>query len=149
MMKRIFTGKDMAIILVCGFAVVVAVNFYMASMAIGGFAGVVVENSYVASQKYNGWLERARETKRLGYSVALKRGLDDRLLADVARAPDRAQVSAQLRRPLGRPETLTLELKPEGDGRYVTDRPLPAGRWIARIVIDNGVDHWIDELEIP
>lgn len=148
MMKRIFTGKDMAIILVCGFVVVVAVNFYMASVAIGGFGGVVVENSYVASQKYNGWLERARETKRLGYSVALKRGLDDRLLADVAHAPDQAHVSAQLRRPLGKPETLTLELKPEGDGRYVTDRPLPAGRWTARIVIDNGVDHWIDELEV-
>ena len=148
MMKRIFTGKDMAIILICGFAVVVAVNFYMASVAIGGFGGVVVENSYVASQKFNGWLERARETKRLGYSVALERGPDNRLLADVAHAPDHAQVSAQLRRPLGTPETLTLALKPQGGGRYVTDRPLPAGRWIARIVIDNGTDHWIDELEI-
>ena len=46
-MRREFTGRDMAMVMVAGFGVVVAVNFYMASLAIGGFGGVVVENSYV------------------------------------------------------------------------------------------------------
>ena len=41
MMQRPFTGKHMAAILVGGFAIVIAVNFYMASLAVGGFGGVV------------------------------------------------------------------------------------------------------------
>ena len=38
-MQRPFTGKHMAAILVGGFAIVIAVNFYMASLAVGGFGG--------------------------------------------------------------------------------------------------------------
>ena len=68
-MRREFTGRDMAMVMVAGFGVVVAVNFYMASLAIGGFGGVVVENSYVASQKFNGWLDEAREGRKLGYAA--------------------------------------------------------------------------------
>ena len=40
---REFTGRDMALVLVGGFGIVVAVNFFMASLATGGFHGVVVE----------------------------------------------------------------------------------------------------------
>tara|TARA_B100000953_G_scaffold280684_2_gene257629 strand:- start:3039 stop:3488 length:450 start_codon:yes stop_codon:yes gene_type:complete len=148
MMKRIFTGKDMAIILICGFAVVVAVNFYMASVAIGGFGGVVVENSYVASQKYNGWLEQARRTEKLGYAVSVDRDSQGRLAAIVDNAPANAKISAELRRPLGQPEMRTISLQRNADGRYLSRDPLPSGRWIARITVDTGSAPWIDELEI-
>ena len=65
-MRREFTGRDMAMVMVAGFGVVVAVNFYMASLATNGFGGVVVENSYVASQKYNGWLAEAARRSKAG-----------------------------------------------------------------------------------
>ena len=55
-MRREFTGRDMAKILVAGFGLVVAVNFGMATIAARSFSGTVVDNSYIASQKFNGWL---------------------------------------------------------------------------------------------
>jgi nitrogen fixation protein FixH len=56
----------MAAIMVAFFAVVIAVNVYMARLASSTFTGVVVENSYVASQHFNRWLDEARAEERLG-----------------------------------------------------------------------------------
>ncbi|HBM71251.1 MAG TPA: hypothetical protein DD436_01170, partial [Erythrobacter sp.] len=86
-MRREFTGRDMAMVMVAGFGVVVAVNFYMASLAIGGFGGVVVENSYVASQKFNGWLDEAREGRKLGYAAQMARAADGRLMVTTQGVP--------------------------------------------------------------
>ncbi len=55
--KGSFTGKHMLGVMIAGFGIVAAVNFYMASLAVGGFHGIVVENSYVASQKFNDWID--------------------------------------------------------------------------------------------
>ena len=66
-----FTGKHMAAVLVCGFAIVIGVNLFMARAAISTFGGLVVENSYVASQNFNGWLEEARQVKSFGWTVDL------------------------------------------------------------------------------
>ena len=104
MMKRIFTGKDMALILICGFAVVVAVNFYMASVAIGGFGGVVVENSYVASQKFNGWLDEAEKSRALGWEVEAVRDESGYVIVEAANVPGEARVEAVGRAHVGRRE---------------------------------------------
>ena len=72
-MKREFTGKHMAAILVGGFAIVISVNMFMAYKATHDFGGVVVENSYVASQKYNEWLNQAEREKALGWEVSAVR----------------------------------------------------------------------------
>lgn len=147
-MTKPFTGKHMAAILFGGFGIVFAVNFGMASLATRGFGGVVVENSYVASQKYNGWLEQARRTEKLGYAVSVDRDSQGRLAAIVDNAPANAKISAELRRPLGQPEMRTISLQRNADGRYLSRDPLPSGRWIARITVDTGSAPWIDELEI-
>jgi nitrogen fixation protein FixH len=52
-MTREFTGRDMAILMVAFFAVVVSVNITMAMIATGSWTGLVVKNSYVASQQFN------------------------------------------------------------------------------------------------
>tara|TARA_B100001057_G_scaffold491292_1_gene581235 strand:+ start:2342 stop:2791 length:450 start_codon:yes stop_codon:yes gene_type:complete len=148
MMRREFTGKHMALIMVVGFGIVIAVNFYMASRAIAGFGGVVVENSYVASQKFNGWLEQARESERLGYSASLARDAEGRLVVTTDKVPQSALLSADLRRPLGKPEDMELQFEQAGQNRYVSTRALPAGRWIVRLTIDGGGARWIDETEI-
>lgn len=148
-MQREFTGKHMALVLVAGFGIVIAVNFYMASLAIGGFGGVVVENSYVASQKFNGWLDQARASDRLGYRATLARGEGGRLRVTTADVPDGALLSAELRRPLGKAQAFALHFEQVGPGDYVSTRALPAGRWIARIAIDAGNGRWVSETEVP
>lgn len=148
MMQRPFTGKHMAAILVGGFSIVIAVNFYMASLAIGGFGGVVVENSYVASQKFNGWLEEARKGEDLGYAAELSRAGDGRLIATTTGVPLDAELSASLRRPLGRPDDRAIHFERVADDTYKSAETLPSGRWIARLAIDNGHTSWVKEAEL-
>ncbi|MBX7458240.1 FixH family protein [Qipengyuania sp. 1NDH17] len=147
-MRREFTGKHMAMIMIAGFGIVIAVNFYMASLAIGGFGGVVVENSYVASQKYNGWLEEARAGEQLGYEATALRGHDDRLVVTTRGVPRYALLSAELRRPLGQPEDMALQFEQTGADTYASTDDLPAGRWIARISIETDGSRWVDEVEV-
>ncbi|WP_345719530.1 FixH family protein [Qipengyuania aurantiaca] len=148
MMQRPFTGKHMAMILVGGFAIVIAVNFYMASLAVGGFGGVVVENSYVASQKFNGWLEDARAAGELGYSAKLSRAEDGRLIVTTTGVPGYAKLSASLRRPLGQPEDRAMTFERLADETYTSAETLPSGRWIARLAIEHGDTRWVEETEL-
>ena len=149
MMRREFTGKHMALIMVVGFGIVIAVNFYMASLAVSGFGGVVVDNSYVASQKFNGWLEQARESDRLGYSASLARDGEGHLLVTTESVPEGALLSADLRRPLGRAEGFTVQFEQIGQASYRSTGALPEGRWIARLAIDGGGGRWVKETEVP
>ncbi|GAA4045187.1 FixH family protein [Parerythrobacter jejuensis] len=135
-MKREFTGRHMLAVLVVGFGIVVAVNFYMASLATRGFSGVVVQNSYIASQQFNGWLEEARRQEALGWQGVIGRDGNGRLEVAAQAIPAGAVVSADLRRPLGEPDDRQITLVPAGEGRFVTPEPLPTGRWIVRITVE-------------
>lgn len=148
-MTRKFTGTHMAMIMVGGFGIVIAVNFFMASLAIGSFSGVVVKNSYVASQKFNGWLEEARQGERLGYAAEMGRDVDGRLIVTTSQVPADAILSAQLRRPLGTPQDTSMAFEQIGPGRYASTAPLAPGRWIARLAVQSGEDRWVRESEIP
>ncbi|OJY70046.1 MAG: nitrogen fixation protein FixH [Sphingobium sp. 66-54] len=133
---RTFTGRHMAAILISFFGVVIAVNLVMAWFATSTFGGLVVDNSYVASQKFNGWLEKAREEKALGWTLDAARGPGDRLAvtlgSDGAPLTD-AHVTAHARHPLGRLPERILTFRAAGDGRYESREPLPAGRWIIHL----------------
>lgn len=134
--RKPFTGRHMAAILVAFFGVVIAVNFTMATLASRTFGGLVVENSYVASQKFNGWLAQARTEKALGWGIALSRGAGNRLdaLMTSEGAPlTDARITALARHPLGRLPERTLTFRARGDGRYESLEPLPAGRWILHV----------------
>ncbi len=147
-MRREFTGWHMAVILVIGFGIVVAVNFYMAALATRGFGGVVVENSYVASQKFNGWLEEAREQDELGWTAEISRDSEGKLRVAVADAPGDISVSAQLRRPLGRAATTDLTLRSVDGSTFTSDEPVPPGRWIARVFMRSANDRWTQEMRL-
>lgn len=134
--RRVFTGKHMAAILVTFFGVVIGVNLVMAHYASSTFGGLVVENSYVASQKFNGWLERAREEKALGWTLDAGRETDGRMLVTLSTAEgpiDAAHLSALVRHPLGRAPERTLRFHSKGEGRYESIERLPAGRWIVHL----------------
>ncbi|MFN2099676.1 FixH family protein [Altererythrobacter sp. MF3-039] len=148
MMQREFTGRDMAKVLVAGFGVVFAVNMLMATLAAQSFSGVIVENSYAASQKFNGWLEEARKSEELGWSAQLRQGEDGYLTLETIGVPLGAQVSAQLRRPLGEREEAGLEFAQTETGAFRSVEPIATGRWIARITIAADVERWTSEVPL-
>ena len=134
-MKREFTGKHSAAIIVSGFAIIIAVNLVMATLAVRGFGGVIVENSYVASQEFNDWLDAAEEQEALGWSVEMTRSENGHLLIDTTSVPDGATVTAEARRPLGQPESKSLGFIEATPGNHVSLEPLDSGRWIVRLKV--------------
>jgi len=146
--QREFTGKHMAMVMVGGFGIVMAVNFYMASLATGGFHGIVVDNSYVASQKFNTWLEEARKDDALGWSAALSRDETGHVIIATEAVPENAQITADLRRPIGTKEFASLTFAQMTDGTYRSDSPVNPGRWTVRLAIDAAGHRWDQESEL-
>lgn len=143
-----FTGRHMAVILVSGFAVVFAVNFLMASLASSTFGGIVVENSYVASQEFNRWLDEAAKERALGWKLTASRRGDDRIAATLTGAPAEASVVAEARHPLGRMADVRLTFARGAGGAWISDRPLPAGRWTLRFAVVAKDSIWRSELPV-
>lgn len=144
-----FTGRHMAAILIGGFAVVIGVNFTMASLASTTFGGVVVENSYVASQQFNTWLERARDSEALGYEVEARRDAQGRVVLATRSVPVGSQVTAMARHPLGRDQDRMLTFVMGPDNRWTSTATLPEGRWALRLAIRAGADEWRGQRALP
>lgn len=138
-------------IMIAFFGVVIAVNFLMASYAVSTFGGTVVDNSYVASQHFNTWLAEARAQRALGWSVDVAAGRDRRVRI-APRGPRGvlagATVSATAAHPLGRVPARTLLFSPAGDGSFVADQSLPAGRWQLHVSLRDGRDEARFEEEV-
>lgn len=147
-MRREFTGLHMAMVLVIGFGVVVAVNFYMAARAANSFGGVVVENSYVASQKFNGWLDKAQRGRALGWQAEIGRDGTGHLVVETSGVPADALVRAEMRRPLGDAGHELITLSRSDAGRYRSQAPLEEGRWIVRLEVSKDADIWQSEGEL-
>lgn len=143
MLRRDFTGRHMLAVMIAFFGVVIAVNVVMATLAAKTFSGTVVDNSYVASQQFNRWLAEGRAQERLGWNARLAVG-DDRhvqvALSDRTGPIDGAEVHAIARHPLGRAQDLAFSFRASGAGVYVSDRPLPVGRWHVSFEMRRGAD---------
>lgn len=144
-----FTGRHMAGVLIAFFAVVIAVNVVMARFASSTFGGAVVDNSYVASQHFNRWLDEAARERTLGWRAEAKRLADARV--EVTLSSGGAPVNglaATARHPLGRLADRDLTFGALGGNRFVSRKPLPAGRWTLRLTASAGADTWRTEREI-
>lgn len=141
-MTRPFTGRHITAILVAFFGVVIAVNVTMARYASGTFGGIVVENSYVASQHFNRWLDEARRQDTLGWDAVTAWRPDGRLAVTVRGPSAQAKLSAIARHPLGRVPDMDLVFVTTGDGRFLSVRVVPEGRWILRLQIDDSRRIW-------
>lgn len=132
---RPFTGKHLAMIVVGFFAVVIAVNMTMATLASRTFSGVIVKNGYVASQDFDRWLEVGRVQAALGWSVAA--GIDgDRLVVDArdhSGRPLRAKAVATLSHPIDPHRVRTVALRERADGKLEALHGLAPGQWDALI----------------
>jgi nitrogen fixation protein FixH len=148
-MNRQFTGRHMAAILVAFFGVVILVNLVMARLAIGTFGGIVVENTYVASQHFNRWLEQAEASEALGWDATVERREDGKLEVQLSGAPAGVTLAAEARHPLGHQPDADLAFEYRGGGRFLSDGPLPAGRWIVRLAATDGERTWRQERRLP
>lgn len=146
---RELTGRHVLIIALAAFGVILAANLTMLFAATGTFPGLVVKNSYVASQQFNGWLEEAREAEALGYAATFERDADGHMLVETKGVPLAALLSADMRRPLGKPEDTTLAFEQIGDNLYRSTEALDRGRWIARLAVESGAGRWVTERELP
>lgn len=151
-MTRRFTGWHMLAVMVGMFGITIGVNVVMARAAIGTFGGVVVENSYVASQHFNRWLAEARTQDALGWHVAVAVDGARRVTvtgADATGPLTGAAVSAIASHPLGRAPDRDLRFIAAGNGRFVSEAPLPAGRWLIHLAVRrNGHDARFED-EVP
>jgi nitrogen fixation protein FixH len=147
-MNKTFTGRHMAMILVAGFGVVIAVNLLMARLAVSTFGGVVVENSYVASQEFNTWLKAADQSRALGWEPRVMRRGDGRIEVDFKAGASPLALEAIARHPLGRLPDTDLEFAAAGPGRFVSATPLPAGRWTLRMAGTAGEKTWRGEVPL-
>lgn len=147
--RKEFTGKHMAAVFVAGFGIVIAVNLFMAFQAVGGFHGTVVDNSYVASQNFNAWLDKAEQSRALGWEVRSERRADGRVSLRTEGVPAGAAITADLRRPLGAHEFTSLTFAPDGDGRWLSNEAVAAGRWTMRLAIAARGQDWAGESELP
>lgn len=143
-----FTGRHMAAIFVGGFAVVIAVNLLMASLAVGSFHGTVVDNSYVASQNYNGWLKQAAASKALGWQAVSRRRADGRVVVETLAVPVAARITGTAAHPLGLRADTPLTFAPLGKGSWVSNETVAPGRWQVRLAIRAGNEAWAGEAEL-
>ncbi|KFL47487.1 nitrogen fixation protein FixH [Sphingobium sp. ba1] len=136
-------------ILVAFFAVVIAVNMLMATLAVRSFGGVVVDNSYVASQKFNGWLKAARAQEAQGWRETIAIDAQRRVqvgLVDAVGTPlSDVGVTATAAHPLGRAPDIALSFREASPGRYSSDRALPTGRW--RLSLTAADHHFVQEID--
>ena len=146
---RRFTGWHMTAILVGFFTIVIAVNILMATFAVRSFGGVVVENSYVASQHFNRWLDEAASEKALGWDAVTTRSKTGHVEVALKGVPaGEIGVSAVARHPLGRMADQAMTFSRTADGGFVSDQPLPAGRWRLRLELAVSGKKWRSEAEL-
>ncbi|MCX7303996.1 MAG: FixH family protein [Hyphomicrobiales bacterium] len=139
-----FTGRHMLMIMIAFFAVVIAVNVTMATVARTSWTGLVVANSYVASQEFNGRLAAARAQAGLGWTASLVIEHGEAHLTvfdrDKRAAPIRT-ASLALRSPATDSKDRTVVLERNADGfRGRVD--LADGQWVVEIeagMADGGI----------
>lgn len=150
---RRFTGYHATVILIAFFAIVIAVNVLMTTLAIGTFGGALVDNSYVASQKFNGWLKEARAEKKLGWLISPPERDGDQFLSltisDSSGADlQGAKVEMRAEHPLGQAPARRVEFHAISRGLYRSAVSLPRGRWKLWLRVTHGKDHTDRSFEI-
>ena len=122
------TGRKVLLIVLAGFAIVIAANLSLAVSAIATNPGLEVRNGYIASQKF----ERRRELQdRLAWKADARYG-DGFLVVEIIAADGRPaelrEFGAVVRRPTHHREDRTPEFKFSGQ-HYSAPINLAKGRW--------------------
>jgi len=131
------TGRKVLVIMVAGFAVVLAANLTLMFAATGSFPGLVVPNSYVASQVFD---RKTAAQRALGWTASAEYAAG--LLTVTMTGHDGAPVTgigvaALVGRPAADRDDVRLELvEPAGAplGTYAAALDLAPGMWRIAII---------------
>jgi nitrogen fixation protein FixH len=123
---RQLTGRMVFAMFVAFFAVIIAVNGTMLTLAIGTLPGTVTDSSYRSSQRFNQSLAEAREREARRWAVDANVARDTSgtaavtiSLRDAEGAPlDRIVVAARLLHPANRSNDRTFDVGRTGPGLY-------------------------------
>jgi len=131
-----FTGWHMLACMVAFYAVIITVNFTMATMASRSWTGLVVKNSYVASQKFNDDLVASAEQAAKGWRSVVAYG-DGVMLIEVSNRKGVQPVMEGATLFVGRPafeqQDRSIPVSAtDGAGRIVVPLNLEEGDWFAR-----------------
>ncbi len=141
-----FTGRHMLYIMVAFFAVIITVNFTMATFASRSWTGLVVKNSYVESQKFNAELERSRKQASLGWVGTLSRldsGVGFSLQDGDGAGVIVDRISVTFKRPATEIQDHSINLAAKAAGQYQGNVELAQGRWTASVgVFSSGQRKW-------
>lgn len=139
-----FTGWHMAIIMVAFFAVIVAVNGYMAYVAVNSWTGLTARNGYVASQDFNANLAVQRKQDALGYQ-SLLRYSDGAMVFSLRDRSGEAlagfDVSVKVGRPTHEGEDREIILEETSPGIYRQELKLAPGQWNVDVVANDNAGH--------
>ena len=139
---RKFTGMHMLVIMIAFFAIIIAVNVAMASLARSSWSGLVVKNSYVAGQDFNRRLKESREQLALGYKGTLTASQDEITYALVdaqGKAMEMASARVSFSHPVYEAADWSIDLA-SADGKTFSGRHgLRDGVWIVTIESDIGL----------
>jgi nitrogen fixation protein FixH len=133
---------------VAGFAIVIAVNATMMSLAIGSFSGLYTPKPRDRGLHYNEIVAAQKSRDALGWRIdaawQADRGRLEVAVADAAGQPlTGARIAAELVRPVEKRPPLPVVLLAIGSGRYAGDIDLPArGNWDLDIVVEHGGDRY-------
>lgn len=132
MAEREITGRMVFFITASAFAVIIAVNVFMATQAVRTFPGLEVKNSYVASQQFD---SRRAAQEALGWRVGSD--YDGRVLTlRVTDAEGRAVDLDDLSVLIGRTTEARDDIRPEftgSRGAYSAPVQLMVGKWMMRV----------------
>lgn len=137
------TGRKVLAIFVGAFAVIIAVNLFMAYSAVHSFPGLEVRNGYIASQTFDA--ERKAQ-EALDWEVTAALEGNDRLVLTII-APDGTpariqKIEGMLGRTTERNDDQTLVFEQDENGAQIAHlQPLDYGKWELRFVATamNGV----------
>ncbi len=136
-----FTGRKVFIFVASAFALIIAVNIFMATQAVRTFPGLEVKNGYIASQKF----DAQREAQgALGWSVVAdyEDGFFALRITDAEGAPVKAErMSGTLGRATHTKDDMTPVFIFE-DGAYLYPAELEPGNWNFRMfaVAEDGTE---------
>lgn len=132
-MPRELTGRHVLAITVSFFAVIIAVNLYMASQAIGTFPGVEGKNTYYASQNFEA-NRKAQEALGWRLTESYADGLVTLDFRDDATGAPADLADLQVL--IGRATQTTQDQTPvfiRDNGVWVAPATLAPGKWVLRV----------------
>ncbi len=136
-----FTGRKMLLIIISFFAVIIAVNGTMLTLAVKTFGGLVVGNSYVASQNFNADIATAQAQPIRGWSldITARDGLVTVTALDRdGTALNGLNLSLTIARPTHGRSTVIVPLSEQAAGIYSGTATLESGQWLGTLTTADG-----------